>query len=68
MAKGETHEEELKRLRELERNYAVMEEKVKTLTEKVDKINGHLSKMLWFVGGGMISSLVAWVMSGGLVK
>ena len=60
--------EELKRLRELEKSYAVMEEKMKNLESRLDKITSHLSKVLWFFGGGVISSVVAWAMSGGLIR
>jgi len=60
--------EELKRLRELETEYAVLETKVQALEKKLDTISGHLSKVLWFFGGGLISAFVGWVATGGLMK
>lgn len=45
---------------------AVLEEKVETLTKKIDNLNSGINRGLWIIGGGFITSIVAWIVSGGL--
>jgi hypothetical protein len=32
-----------------------------------DNLNSNLSKFLWIIGGGLLASIVSWVLKGGLV-
>jgi len=32
-----------------------------------DNLNNNLSKFLWIIGGGLLASIVSWVLKGGLV-
>ena len=58
----------LKRLRDVEKELAVEKQRVSTLETKVDSMNSGINRGLWLLGGGFISSVVAWIIGGGLVK
>jgi predicted nucleic acid-binding Zn-ribbon protein len=32
-----------------------------------DNLNSNLSKFLWIIGGGLLASIVSWVLKGGLI-
>jgi hypothetical protein len=55
----------LQRLRDLEKTVAVLQENNKTLGDKLNNLSGGINRGLWMLGGGFISVVVAWVMSGG---
>lgn len=43
-----------------------MDEKIDTLSGKIDRIGGHLEKMMWVVIVGILGAFVAFIIKGGL--
>jgi hypothetical protein len=56
------------RLRDLERNNALLAQEVRQLHEKIDSVTGGVGRGLWILGGGFIASFVAWIVAGGLSR
>ena len=54
------------RLRELEKQMAVTQAELKHLTAETKKLTEGLGRVLWLFGGGVIASLVSWLVRGGI--
>lgn len=59
-------DEILARLREVEKDVAVVQVEVRNLSEKMKAMISGISRLLWIIGGGLISAIVAWIVGGGL--
>ncbi len=57
----------LERLRDLEVLVAVLRQDRDNDKEKLKSLSGGINRGLWMIGGGLISIVVAWVMSGGSI-
>jgi hypothetical protein len=57
----------LQRLRDLETLVAVLRKDRENDKEKLTNLSGGINRGLWMIGGGLISIVVAWVMSGGSI-
>ena len=60
-------EDTLKRLRDLEKTVAVLQANNTTLGDKLNNLSGGINRGLWMIGGGFISVLVTWLMTGGFI-
>tara|TARA_R110000823_G_C15614897_1_gene466916 strand:- start:318 stop:512 length:195 start_codon:yes stop_codon:yes gene_type:complete len=56
------------RLRLLEVENAILRQQVLQLIDKVDNLNGGISRGLWILGGGFIMAFGTWIMNGGFLK
>ena len=45
---------------------AVRDERWNATLDRLNKIDGHLSKIVWLVIGGIVAALVAFIVGGGL--
>ena len=50
----------------LERNEAVSEERNRQIVKRLDKIDGHLSRVLWLVVALIIGGFINFMIRGGL--
>lgn len=55
-------------LRTMEIELAVLKQKNETLEKDLEKIKTGWSRVLWIAGGGIITSAVTWILTGGLTK
>jgi hypothetical protein len=62
-----TDDKTLQRLRDLEVLVAVLRKDRDNDKEKLASLSGGINRGLWMIGGGLISIVVAWVMSGGSI-
>jgi hypothetical protein len=62
-----TDDKTLQRLRDLELLVAVLRKDRDNDKEKLANLSGGINRGLWMIGGGLISIVVAWVMSGGSI-
>lgn len=60
--------EDTRRLRELEKEFAVMQSQFTDLKRRQENLNSGINRGLWILGGGFLAAVVAWVAGGGLVK
>lgn len=58
--------DELERLRRLEMENAVLEQRVQELDKKIDSVFTGIARALWVVAGTAIASFVSWITSGGM--
>lgn len=58
----------LSRIRDLEIKNAVLEEQMKTVTAKVNGVNKGIGAVLFTIIGVVVTSVVSWIMGGGLAK
>jgi len=61
-----TEEDILERLRSAETKLAVLEQSQKVNRRDIDAMKSGIGRGLWIIGGGFISSVVAWIAGGGL--
>lgn len=54
------------RLRELEKEVALLEQKMESIQKSNSNITEGISRILWLIGGGFIASVVTWIAGGGL--
>ena len=59
---GETE----RRLFDLEMKIALQAQQNETIISRLDKIDGHVSKLVWLVIGTILTGFVTFAMSGGL--
>ena len=52
--------------RDLDRSYALLQQRNDTLEKEVANLRGGISRGLWILGGGFIAGFASWIMSGGL--
>ena len=57
-----------KEIAEIKTNIAVMQVSLTMVRESLDSLNSNLAKILWIIGGGFLTALVGWVVSGQLTK
>lgn len=57
---------ELERLRKLETENAVLEQRVQELDKKIDSVFTGIARALWVVAGTAIASFVSWIIGGGM--
>lgn len=53
---------------EIKTNIAVMQVSLTMVKTSLDNLNDNLSKILWIIGGGFLTALVGWIVSGQLTK
>ena len=53
---------------ELRGEIKLLRQELYQLRESLGTLNKVLSKILWIITGGFLSSLVAWMLNGGLIK
>lgn len=58
--------DELERLRKLETENAVLEQRVQELDKKIDSVFTGIARALWVVAGTAIASFVSWIIGGGM--
>ena len=56
------------RLRELEKQLAVLTALVENQNKEITSLKGGISRGLWIIGGGFLTSLITWIATGGLAK
>lgn len=56
------------KLAQLETKVAVMEAENAALKAQVDNLSTGIGRGLWILGGGFMTSVVAWIAGGGLVR
>jgi len=57
-----------KEIAEIKTNIAVMQVSLTMVKTSLDNLNENLSKILWIIGGGFLTALVGWIVSGQLTK
>lgn len=58
--------DELERLRKLETENAVLEQRVQELDKKIDSVFTGIARALWVVAGTAIASFISWIIGGGM--
>lgn len=56
------------KIAQLETKVAVMEAENAALKAQVDNLSTGIGRGLWILGGGFMTSVVAWIAGGGLVR
>jgi predicted nucleic acid-binding Zn-ribbon protein len=62
----ERHQQYVDRQNDLEKKMIALQADISYIKKNQDALNKNLSTFLWLIGGGFITSLVAWVAKGGL--
>lgn len=56
------------RLRELEKDFAVLKSQYETQSKELNNLKGGVSRGLWIIGGGFITAAVSWIVAGGFMN
>lgn len=57
-----------KEIAEIKTNIAVLQVSLTMVKDSLDSLNANLAKILWIIGGGFLTALVGWIVSGQLNK
>lgn len=55
-----------RRLTTLERDHAVDGERYRNIEKRLDRIDGHIAKLVWLIIAAIVGGLMAFIMQGGL--
>lgn len=55
-----------RRIRVLETTQAVNSDRYESIKERLDRIDGHVGKIMWLVISSIASAFMLWILNGGL--